>query len=198
MDLQDDRKLTQFLNKVIGSHSLHARWLNSLSYLENCGARSLARFEHPTKVKKEMVKHAAEEFRHAVHLKQQMERLGQPLFIDYRLATLLGGYDTLHYLTRLQVKISRMSDDPQTRYLLTTYAIEKRALILYTLYDTLLKKAESPITIRSVLREEEDHFQEIFDEMEAEKTPHVLREKAHQEECLLFEQWFASLSADKN
>lgn len=198
MDLQDDRKLTQFLNKVIDSHSLHARWLNSLSYLENCGARSLARFEHPTKVKKEMLEHAAEEFRHAVHLKQQMGRLGQPLFIDYRLVTLIGGYNTLHYLTRLQVKISRMSDDPQTRYLLTTYAIEKRALILYSLYDSLLKKAKSPVTIRSVLREEEDHFQEIFDEMEAEKTPHVLREKAHLEECLLFEQWFTALAANKN
>jgi hypothetical protein len=183
---------------VIASHPLHARWLNTLSYLENCGARSLSRFEHPTKVKKEMLKHAAEEFRHAVHFKQQMGRLGQPLFIDYQLETLLGGYGTLHYLRRLQVKISRMSDNQQTQYLLTTYAIEKRALALYPLYDLLLKEAKSPVTIRSVLREEEEHFQEIFDELEEERVSENLRKMAHQEECFLYNQWFGALDLDKN
>ena len=52
----------------------HAKWLNTLSFLENCGARKIAACEHPTLVKEEMLKHAAEEFRHAHHLKRQIDK----------------------------------------------------------------------------------------------------------------------------
>jgi hypothetical protein len=29
---------TSFLYQIVSQHDLHARWLNTLSYLENCGA----------------------------------------------------------------------------------------------------------------------------------------------------------------
>ena len=58
------QRLSQLLDAIIPSPDLHAAWLNTLSYLENSGARLIAACEHPTGVKEEMLKHAAEEFRH--------------------------------------------------------------------------------------------------------------------------------------
>jgi hypothetical protein len=66
--------------------------------MENCGARKIARCEHPTRVKEEMLKHAAEEFRHAHYLKQQIRKISGEDFDTYQLDKLLGGMLSLHYL----------------------------------------------------------------------------------------------------
>src|SRR4029078_13371782 len=96
-----------FLKKVIADEVMHAKWLNTLSYLENCGARKIAACEHPTLVKKEMLKHAAEEFGHAHILKKQMQRITTDSFEDYSLHLLLGGIHSLHYLSSLDIKVCR-------------------------------------------------------------------------------------------
>lgn len=70
----------------------HARFINTLSYLENCGVKLIARSEHPIMVKKEVLKHAAEEFRHAYFLKAQIEKVYSPSLKSYQLEELLGGY----------------------------------------------------------------------------------------------------------
>lgn len=75
MTISFAQKIRQLLNTIIASDELHAKWLNTLSFLENCGARKIAACEHPTLVKEEMLKHAAEEFRHALHLKRQIGRI---------------------------------------------------------------------------------------------------------------------------
>ena len=60
-----EKELKELIGSIVKSSSLHGLWINTLSYLENCGARMIAACEHPTLVKEEMLKHAAEEFRHA-------------------------------------------------------------------------------------------------------------------------------------
>jgi hypothetical protein len=72
-----EQEITHLVQHVVAIPSLHGLWLNTLSYLENCGARKIASCEHPTAVKEEMLKHAAEEFRHAFYLKTQLNRIGQ-------------------------------------------------------------------------------------------------------------------------
>lgn len=52
--------LKHALMTIVASTKLHSKWLNTLSYMENCGARKLAACEHPLLVKEEMLKHAAE------------------------------------------------------------------------------------------------------------------------------------------
>ena len=68
-------KFETFLRKTIANEVMHAKWINTLSYLENCGARKIAACENPTLVKEEVLKHAAEEFRHAHYLKRQIARI---------------------------------------------------------------------------------------------------------------------------
>lgn len=134
-------EMEAILNVIIASNELHAKWLNTLSYLENSGARKIAACEHPTLVKEEMLKHAAEEFRHAHYLKRQIQRLSCDPMPTYSLSHMLGGMATLHYLSALDLKTSRylktlkFSNQAirEMAYLLVTYAIELRAKELYRL-----------------------------------------------------------------
>jgi len=163
------KQIEQLLTTIIDSNELHAKWLNTLSFLENCGARKIAACEHPTLVKEEMLKHAAEEFRHAHHLKRQIERIWSNPMDTYSLSFMLGGGATLHYLTALDLKTSRYLktlDLPkhsirEAAYLLVTYAIELRAEELYPIYDSVLRKAGSRVAVKSILLEEKEHLDEM-------------------------------------
>jgi len=161
--------IRKLLPAIIDSNELHAKWLNTLSFLENCGARKIAACEHPLLVKEEMLKHAAEEFRHAHYLKRQIERVSTDLMDTYALSYILGGMSTLHYLTALDIKTSRylkglgLSKNAikEIAYLLVTYAIELRAEELYPIYDEMLRKTGSRIAVKSILLEEKEHLNEM-------------------------------------
>lgn len=171
---------------LIADSLLHAKWLNTLSYLENCGARKIAACEHPTIVKEEMLKHAAEEFRHAHYLKTQIERVSALSLEDYGPDAILGGKASLNYLQGLDLQASRYlsktiglqgASFKHAAYLLVTFAIELRAAELYPLYDFLLKKNRSKVTIKSILLEEEEHLKEMRQELE--KLPRGMHYAAH-------------------
>lgn len=161
--------MKQLLPIIIASDILHAKWLNTLSFLENCGARKIAASEHPTLVKEEILKHAAEEFRHAHYLKRQIQKVTREPIETYALSSLLGGTSTLHYLDALDIKTCRYlkkagfsnSALKKAAYLLVTYAIEQRAAELYPLYDGLLREAHSRVTVKSILLEEKEHLEEM-------------------------------------
>lgn len=159
----------QFFESIISSSHKHAKWLNTLSYLENCGARKIALCEHPVYVKEEMLKHASEEFRHAHYLKRQIPRLGPYFFIDYSMPYLLGGTNTLQYLNALDMKACRYlsqkglskADIKNAAYCLVTYTIELRAEELYPLYNEILRLYKSPISVKSIILEEKEHLEEM-------------------------------------
>jgi len=181
--------LETILDKIIQNPPLHTRWLNTLSYLENCGARKIAATEHPTLVKQEMLKHAAEEFRHALYLKQQLTKIPSPPPADYALSTLLGGLKTKNYLNQLEVMIARNYTD--FLYERVTYAIEKRAESLYPLYQNLLKKHKSKISVRSIIKEEEGHLREMEELLPNDKS----REQVLSIEKKLFTCWLKAICA---
>ena len=176
----------------------HAKWLNTLSYLENCGARKIARREHPQNVSRQMLKHAAEEFRHAFYLKQQIStKLG--FFIPtYHVHELWGGMATLRYLDRLETRICRLvggkSCHPMAIYFLVTYAIELRASEIYPLYQTLLSQGKSPVSVRSILLEEKGHLEEMREQIAALRIDEQLVGAVCQAEGALCENWLKSLT----
>jgi len=163
------KQIEQLLTTIVGSNELHAKWLNTLSFLENCGARKIAACEHPSLVKEEMLKHAAEEFRHAHHLKRQIKRVSSKSMDTYSLSFMLGGTATLHYLTALDLRASRYlkalglpkNSIKEAAYLLVTYAIELRAEEFYLIYDRVLRKAGSRVAVKSILLEEKEHLDEM-------------------------------------
>ncbi len=168
------QQIEQLLTVIVNDNALHAKWLNTLSFLENCGARKIAACEHPTRVKEEMLKHASEEFRHAHYLKRQIPRVTTVSMETYSLSSMLGGINTLHYLTALDLKASRylmslgLSKHAirDAAYLIVTYAIELRAEELYPIYDRVLRKSGSKVTVKSILLEEKEHLEEMKEGLE--------------------------------
>ncbi|MCI0650248.1 MAG: hypothetical protein L0Z55_00045 [Planctomycetes bacterium] len=164
------RDLRALLVAILASPELHARWLNTLSLMENCGARKIARFEHPTAVTQEVLKHAAEEFRHAFHLKRQIARVSTHPCPNYGAEALLAPRESRAYLDRLDLAVCRHlkreygARDWELRrlaYLLVTWAIEERAARLYPLYQDALDQAGSAATVRSIISEEDGHLREM-------------------------------------
>lgn len=197
--------LLDLLSFIIAHDEIHAKWLNTLSYLENCGARKIAKCEHPTLVKETLLKHAAEEFRHAYYLKKQINRVSNQSYNSYIPSEILGGFRSLHYLNQLDVKTSvyltkeanvSKTQLKEASYILVTYAIEKRADKLYPLYDQLLRQSGSKVTVKSIVLEEKGHLKEMEEELGSLLNG---RQHAHavcQLEEYLYEQWFYALQRE--
>lgn len=193
--------IEQLLTTIVEVPGLHAKWLNTLSYLENCGARKIAACEHPTLVKEEMLKHAAEEFRHAHHLKRQIERISTDPFSNYSKPFVLGGAKTAHYLEALDLRTSRYLKSKglgmaikETAYLLVTYAIELRAEELYSIYDKLLRQVRSKVVVSSILLEEKGHLQEMIDGIALMPSGWLLAEKICAFEADLCKKWLHAVA----
>lgn len=194
----------QLLTAIVASNELHAKWLNTLSFLENCGARKIAACEHPTLVKEEMLKHAAEEFRHAHHLKRQIEKVSSDGMENYSLSLMLGGISTLHYLTALDLKASQylkargLSNNSikEAAYLLVTYAIELRADELYRIYDEVLRTAGSKVAVKSILLEEKEHLNEMIEGLTQLPSGFVYAEHICAIEGHLCEKWLVASMKD--
>jgi hypothetical protein len=62
---QTEIKLEVMIDKILADDRLHAKWLNTLSMLENVGARKISAYEDPRLVTEDVLKHALEESRHA-------------------------------------------------------------------------------------------------------------------------------------
>ncbi len=163
------------LQQIVAQPELHAMWLNTLSMMENCGARKISASEHTQNVDLIVLKHAAEEARHAYYLKSQIAKTGFKGCETYQPASLLSPVQSFQYLHRLDASISRYLKEKcklngnelkYGSYLLVTYAIEVRADELYPIYERVLKEKSSPITMRMIIVEEKGHLEEMIEQME--------------------------------
>lgn len=199
------KDLEEVLTYIVSDSELHSKFINSVSYLENCGARKIAACEHPTLVREEILKHASEEFRHAHYLKKQIKRVTQTEFLDYSLDTIVGGFATLQYLDRLDLFASRymrkalklpLRETIDRAYLLVTYAIELRAEMFYPIYHKALKANGSKVTVKSILLEEEEHLAEMRRGISAIPDGFAHAEKVCEYEEVLFRKWFEALTKE--
>jgi len=184
---------------MVSDPDLHTRWLNTLSMMENTGARKIAAAEDRVRVDLLMLKHAAEEARHAYYLKKQIGKLDASACPTYEADYLLAPVDSHAYLNRLDVRVCRylkqalQLDGPALKYaayLLVTYAIEVRADALYPVYQDALNSAGSRVQVKSIIVEEEGHLAEMLRQMETffgDWQPHA--ERAVAIETDLFNGW---------
>lgn len=162
------------LKRIVQDESTHARWLNTLSFMENAGARKISKCEHPTLVSQIQLKHAAEEHRHAYYLKKQIGKINPELCKTYESTELLAPIATSQYLHSLDIKACRYlqeafqlnkTDIKYAAYLFVTYAIEVRADELYPVYQQALTEASSKIMVKSIILEEEGHLEEMIHQL---------------------------------
>lgn len=162
------------LKKIVQEGSAHSKWLNTLSFMENAGARKISKCEHPTLVSQIQLKHAAEEHRHAYYLKKQIGKINPGLCKTYESTELLAPIATSQYLHSLDIKACRYlqkafnldkTDIKYAAYLFVTYAIEVRADELYPVYQQVLTEASSKIMVKSIILEEEGHLEEMIHQL---------------------------------
>src|ERR1700743_1879415 len=201
-------ELSTILPVIIADNKLHARWLNTLSLMENTGARKISASEDPVTVTYIILKHAAEEHRHAFYLKKQIEKTGDGLCPTYSGEYLLAPSYSKYYLNQLDVDVCRYLKKELgltgrelrfAAYLLVTYAIEVRADELYPVYQDELDKAASKVNVKSIILEEEGHLEEMINQLKtfsAEWEFHA--NKAVEMESLLFAQWVEQLVTEVN
>ncbi|HYH57000.1 MAG TPA: hypothetical protein VD772_10335, partial [Anseongella sp.] len=163
--------LENIIEKIIAEPGRHARWLNTLSMMENTGARKISASEHKTKVDLMVLKHAAEEARHAFYLKKQIGKIDEHACPDYSYEYLLAPLESALYLQRLDVEVCRYLKKELSlgsyelkyaAYLLVTYAIEVRADALYPVYQDALSASGSKVNVKSIILEEEGHLEEMI------------------------------------
>jgi hypothetical protein len=164
MDLQE------LLTRVVANDQVHARFLNTLSLQENIGARKISANERPETSTYMVLKHAAEEHRHAFYLKKQIGKLADVSCPTYEPDYLLAPISSKHYLHQLDMHCSRYLQQEMNlnklqlkfaAYLLVTYAIEVRADLIYPIYQEVLQQANSKVSVRSIIIEEQGHLEEM-------------------------------------
>ncbi|MGK6341039.1 hypothetical protein ACMGDK_02300 [Chryseobacterium sp. DT-3] len=172
-------KFQQLLERIVQDGVAHAKWLNTLSFMENAGARKISKCEHPVSVTLIQLKHAAEEHRHAYYLKKQIRKIDPELCTTYEANELLAPVATRQYLHSLDVKACRYlqtafnlnkEELKYAAYLFVTYAIEVRADELYPVYQDILTKESSKIMVKSIILEEEGHLEEMINQLDEFST----------------------------
>ena len=196
--------LDDILKVVVQDNSLHARWLLTLSYLENCGARKISEFQSIFKgqVPLSILQHAWEESRHAFFMKKQISKLGQN---PDQKRSFLGGTKAKNLLYLLDIKILKLLKENNIKkkkelyygaYLLTTYAIEKRADSLYGEYQRTLERNDSKINLKLIMKEEENHLKEIEEKIDKNKELSQLKNKALDLESGIFSNFLSAVEKE--
>ena len=194
---------SQLLSEIVSDHDKHALWLNTLSLMENSGARKISASEHKKEVTLIILKHAAEEHRHAFYLKKQISKLSVDACPTYADQYLLASSSSRYYLNILDVFVCKYlksilhlsgNELKFAAYLLVTYAIEVRADELYPIYQEVLDKAGSKVNVKSIILEEEGHLEEMLTQLKnfsPDWQKHA--DKAVEFETKLFNDWVKSL-----
>jgi hypothetical protein len=172
--------------------------------MENTGARKISASEDPETVTYIILKHAAEEHRHAFYLKKQIEKIKAQNCPNYASDYLIASKSSKYYLNQLDVDVCRyLKRDMGLKgkelrfaaYLLVTYAIEVRADELYPIYQDELDKVSSKVNVKSIILEEEGHLEEMINQLKSFSPDWQFHaNKAVEMESQLFTQWVEQLS----
>lgn len=198
--------LDQIIDKIVADNSLHSKWLNTLSLMENTGARKISASEDKSDVTLIVLKHAAEEHRHAYYLKKQIEKIDKELCPTYNTDFLIAPTSSKFYLNKLDTSVCRYLKSELklqgkelrfAAYLLVTYAIEVRADELYPIYQSCLDKLKSRINVKSIILEEEGHLEEMINQLQQFSSDwQIYADKAVEIETQLFNNWVSQLAKE--
>lgn len=169
------RRLEILLDNIIKDLDLHIKWLNTLSYLEYTGAKKIHKANLGPYLTEKILSHACEEARHAYFYKKSIKKLKSdiPEDFNYDYKNLLAGFSSFRYFQELDWNVLKFIKekfiDSKTNfisflcYLYVTYLIEERADMVFHIYQERLNKANIPLHLGGVIREEEKHLEEIFE-----------------------------------
>jgi len=165
----DPAQLNFLLAQVCAEPLTHARFLNTLSLLEQMGSRKILLTQVTNEADGFIMKHYAEEARHAYILKRLAEKTaGHKL--NYSKQHTIARSSAIMYFNRLEAHIKQLLGKGSAKaiYLFMTTIVEVRALWLYQHYQEFLQKQSIPISLTSLIREEEQHLEEMLEAMQSD------------------------------
>jgi|SRR5579871_1837339 len=190
------------LDEIVKRPALHARFLQTLSLMELAGAQKLSRLLTRIPITTFLLEHVAEEYRHAFYLLKLAKKIGDGLSAnDVTSGNKPGGY--IHHLDRkillamrrfVAIKRDRY---PMVAYLLTTSAVEQRALPFYRLYQSVLDNYDIAVSVKSIISEEEHHLREVMMLIAREDIPCALMDECYAIEADLYNGWIGWLSSKR-
>lgn len=152
--------ILNFLECVIKNNDLHWRWLNTLSYLEYIGARKIIKSQREDNISDMVINHMVEEIHHAHFFKKIIRRVFLGEDTTYAARDMLGKAAAKHYIQQVDAYCASGARDEYHAYMLTSYVVELRALMLYKIYDDLLKK-DGRFRLTSILKQETSHLKHM-------------------------------------
>ena len=165
--MPSDNCLEGLISQIVADPALHARWLNTFSYLEYVGFRKIVKSQRAEVLTAAILGHACEEGRHALGLKKLAVKLGGAGFDSYAPQVLLCGEEAEAYFQDLDQSCDEAfadrSADERVRlaYGYVTWLVERRALDVYGLYKSALGDSEIARKLGGLLAEETKHLSDI-------------------------------------
>ncbi len=153
-------ELDGFLEATVQDPLLHARFLNMLSLLEHIGSRKIMLSQMKGALPLDVLKHLTEETRHAFFFKRQAAKVGGAASEGYHAGNTLGLASARMYFGRLDAQLTRALrpfQHPALPYLWVSLIIEIRALWLYSAYQKKLEAHGLPVSVKSLIAEEDGH-----------------------------------------
>ena len=178
-------KQYSFLDLILDNQEHHAKFLNTLSFLEYIGARKIFKGRNETSVDLETLVHMSEEIRHALLFK----RLSMKVCSQDRSYNEDGVFCfevTRRYIGKLDNYCEKLVGKDDC-YALVSYVIEQRAVSFYRYYSRQLKKKGEGFTLKSLLLEEERHLLEMEEKIRCNTPQDVVRGALDFEENLFVE-----------
>jgi hypothetical protein len=133
---------------ILRDSHLHARWLNTFSFLEYIGLRKIMKSQRAETMSAAVLGHAVEEGRHALGLKKLALKIGGAAFDTYAPESMLCAEEAEDYFQTLdhacETAFMDRPEDERSKltYLYVTWLVEIRALEVYGLYKAALAQTE--------------------------------------------------------
>lgn len=155
-----------FLRAAVAGRDGHARFLNLLSLLEHIGSRKIMLSQMKGVLTQDILKHLAEETRHAFFFKREAEKLAGRTIDGYAPDDTLAAASGRLYFGRLDAGLTRGLAG-EAGYLWVSLIVELRALWVYRLYQQALDAAGLKLSLRGVIAEEDRHLEEMIARLDA-------------------------------
>ncbi|MBC6415501.1 MAG: hypothetical protein GDA46_03825 [Bdellovibrionales bacterium] len=158
--------LLNILEKITSDSSLHSRFLNTLSYLEYIGNRKMLKSLPSSILNHFFLDHINEESRHSLILKRLAQKVAEK-DMTFRSDEMIASERAYNYFQEVDHYSLKFNfKDPVLNYFYTSYAIEQRALLFYSLYNDTLKKKSFPFSLDVILNDEIKHLRLISEQIQ--------------------------------
>lgn len=176
--------LDALIGAIVADSHLHARWINTFSFLEYVGFRKIVKSQRAESLSAAILTHALEEGRHALGLKKLAIKLGGAAFDSYANDLLLCGDEAETYFQSLDGACDdALSALPEAEraalvYCYVTWLVERRALEVYGIYKSALGESEIARKLHGLLAEEEKHLADVEGWLRADDPAFAERSRA--------------------